>query len=88
MNDDGAEDPIFTRTWKRVEAARRELLDSTRRRVAERLQPVCDFMSREEFHDFVTHVAELEIKYSMRRAAALMRPTVTSERSREHEQRI
>ncbi len=83
MTDDVALDPIFTRTWKRVDAARRELLESTSRKVAERLESVCDHMSREEFGAFVRRVAEVEIKYGMRRGAALMQPTVTKVRRRE-----
>jgi len=81
MTDDLATDPIFTRTWKRVEAARRELLASTTRKVAERLECVCDYMNAEEFTAFVRRVAEIEIKYSMRRSAALMRPTETKLRT-------
>jgi hypothetical protein len=85
MSDDGAPppDPIFTRTWKRVDAARRELLLSTKLKVAERLKGVCDYMAWDEFDAFVTRVAELENKYSMRRSSALLRPTVTSGRTRQ-----
>ena len=83
MSEDDVADPIFTRTWKRLEAARRELLLSTKRKVADRLKGVCDYMTWEEFDAFVTRVAELEIKYAMRRTTALLRPTVTNERAQQ-----
>jgi hypothetical protein len=56
---------------RRVELVRRELLDRVSARVADRIRSVCTHLSEQEFHDLVTRIAEIEIKYSTRRTADL-----------------
>jgi hypothetical protein len=56
---------------RRAESFRRELLERVKARVADRIRSVCTHMSDGEFDALVTRIAQVEIKYSTRRAEDL-----------------
>jgi hypothetical protein len=57
---------------RRVESARRHLLDRTRADISDRLRRFCTHMSAEEFEAFVSRAAEIEIKFEVRQREVLL----------------
>jgi hypothetical protein len=66
---------------RRIDALRQERLDRTKSEIAARIQRVCGAMSPEEFDVLVSHMAEVQIKYSLRRSTDLF-PDVDGNRER------
>jgi len=56
---------------RRIDALRQERLDRTKTEIAARIRRVCDGMSPEEFDALVSDMAEVQIKYSLRRSTDL-----------------
>ena len=52
---------------RRIEAVRTDLIERTRAAVAGRIGRVCAHLEPEDFQALVARIAEIEIKYSMRR---------------------
>jgi hypothetical protein len=67
---------------RRRQETREERLQRTKRSIAERLAPVCHQMPREEFDALVAHMAELQIRYALRRSEDLF-PEMAAEWRRE-----
>jgi hypothetical protein len=53
---------------RRRQETREERLERTKQSIAERLAPVCVQMPGEEFDALVAHMAELQIRYALRRS--------------------
>ena len=60
--------PVLNR---RLDALREERLNKAKTEIAERIRGVCTDMSPEDFDTLVTHMAEVQIKYSLRRSSDL-----------------
>ena len=56
---------------RRLESIREERLNRAKSEIAERLRNVCREMPAEEFDALVTIMAEVQIKYTMRRSSDL-----------------
>lgn len=56
---------------RRIEQLRQERLERAKSEIAERIRNVCDGMSAEQFDELVTHMAEVQIKYTLRRSSDL-----------------
>lgn len=56
---------------RRLEPARTEIVERTRAEVARRIKRVCAHLDEEEFNALVARMADIEIKYAMRREDAL-----------------
>lgn len=56
---------------RRIEALREERLNRAKAEIAERIRRVCTGMSPEEFDVLVSHMAEVQIKYTLRRSSDL-----------------
>lgn len=56
---------------RRFEEARAALLRRAKGEIAQRIAQVCGDMSAPDFDALVTHMAELEIKYALRRSEDL-----------------
>ena len=56
---------------RRIEALREERLNRAKSEIAERIRRVCAGMSPEDFDVLVSHMAEVQIKYSLRRSTDL-----------------
>jgi hypothetical protein len=56
---------------RRIEGLREERLNRAKAEIAERIKCVCSAMSPEEFDLLVSHMAEVQIKYSLRRSTDL-----------------
>ena len=54
---------------RRIETLRQERLNRTKAEIAERIRCVCREMSAEEFDLLVLHMAEVQIKYTLRRSS-------------------
>ena len=65
---------------RRREESRQERFERTKREIAERVERLCSEMPHEEFDDLVTHMAELQIKYTLRRSEDLFPEIVEWER--------
>lgn len=57
---------------RRIESARRQLLERTRADISARLRRVCTDMSQEQFEALVSRAAEIEIKYEVRQREVLI----------------
>jgi hypothetical protein len=51
-----------------MEVLRQDRLNRTKREISERIRCVCTGMSAEDFDLLVTHMAEVQIKYTLRRS--------------------
>ena len=56
---------------RRMEEVRRGRLERAKAEIAARISCVCGHMSPEQFAELVTHMAELQIKYTLRRSRDL-----------------
>lgn len=56
---------------RRIEQLRQERLNLAKQEIAERLRHVCTGMAPEEFDRLVSDMAEVQIKYSLRRSTDL-----------------
>lgn len=56
---------------RRIETLREERLNRTKAEIAERIRCVCREMPAEEFDVLVSHMAEVQIKYTLRRSSDL-----------------
>lgn len=56
---------------RRIEQLRQERLDRAKTEIAERIRSVCTTMAPEEFDRLVSDMAEVQIKYSLRRSTDL-----------------
>lgn len=56
---------------RRMEEVRRDRLERAKAEIATRISCVCGHMSAEQFDELVTHMAELQIKYTLRRSRDL-----------------
>jgi hypothetical protein len=65
---------------RRRQESRQERFERTKLDIAHRLGGSCADMSSEEFDELVTHMAELQIKYALRRSADLFPEVVEWER--------
>ena len=65
---------------RRRQESREERFERTRKDIAERLAVACAGMSSDEFDALVTHMAELQIKYTLRRSADLFPEVLEWER--------
>jgi|SRR5688572_23689147 hypothetical protein len=66
---------------RRRQETREERLERTKQSIAERLAPVCVQMPGEEFDALVAHMAELQIRYALRRSEDLF-PEMAAESRR------
>jgi hypothetical protein len=55
------------RSNRRLEPARSEIFEREKSAIARRIRRVCASMPEAEFDDLVRHIAEIEIKYRLRR---------------------
>ena len=60
---------------RRIDALRQERLERTKSEIAARIRRVCDGMSPEEFDLLVSHMAEVQIKYTLRRSTDMFPDT-------------
>ena len=65
---------------RRRQESREERFERTKREIGERLQRHCPGMSPAEFDELVTQMAEVQIKYTLRRSADLFPEVVEWER--------
>jgi hypothetical protein len=65
---------------RRRQESRLERFARTKQDIAERLAAACADMSSNEFDALVTHMAELQIKYTLRRSADLFPEVLEWER--------
>jgi hypothetical protein len=65
---------------RRRQESREERFERTKREIGERLQRHCPGMSSVEFDEMVTQMAEVQIKYTLRRSADLFPEVVEWER--------
>jgi hypothetical protein len=56
---------------RRIEKLRAERLNKAKTEIAERIRCVCTGMTPEEFDALVHHMAEVQIKYTLRRSTDL-----------------
>jgi hypothetical protein len=56
---------------RRRQESREERFERTKREIVARIGQSCQAMSANDFDEMVTHMAELEIKYKLRRSADL-----------------
>jgi hypothetical protein len=56
---------------RRSENIRQDRLNRAKTEIAERIRRVCAGMSEEEFDGLVSHMAEVQIKYTLRRSGDL-----------------
>lgn len=56
---------------RRSESVRQDRLNRAKLEIAERIRCVCPGMSAEEFDALVSHMAEVQIKYTLRRSTDL-----------------
>ena len=56
---------------RRSEIVRQDLLNRAKLEIAERIRCVCTGMPAEEFDVLVSHMAEVQIKYTLRRSVDL-----------------
>ena len=59
------------RSDRRLEPARTEIFEREKSAIARRIRRVCASMPETDFDDLVTHIAEIEIKYRLRREIEL-----------------
>jgi hypothetical protein len=72
--------PLGVYVERRRQESRPERLERTKREIAERLERLCRDMPPEDFEDLVTHMAQVQIKYTLRRSADLFPEIVEWER--------
>src|SRR5688500_4118500 len=65
---------------RRRQESRLERFKRTKQDIAGRLATTCADMPETEFNELVTHMAELEIKYNLRRSADLFPEVLECER--------
>ena len=66
---------------RRIDALRQERIERTKSEIAARIRRICDGMSPAEFDALVSDMAEVQIKYSLRRSTDLF-PDVDGNRER------
>jgi hypothetical protein len=66
---------------RRIEALRQERLDRTKSEIAARIRRVCGGMSPEDFDVLVSQMAEVQIKYTLRRSTDMF-PDAGGDRER------
>ena len=62
--------PPHAHSERRTEPSRSEILDREKRAIAQRLACVCQTLPTDEFEALITRIAEIEIKYRLRRTLA------------------
>ena len=56
---------------RRIEQLRQERVNRAKAEIAERIRDVCEGMAPEEFDRLVSDMAEVQIKYTLRRSSDL-----------------